>query len=138
MKAKQTKTATKRTTAIRHKRVLVVEDDQALREHMVKIIELGGYAVVGVKNGVEALTAMLDQTFHLVITDVTMPQMDGFELVTKLAEHFPAVPVLVTSGTRAHSARFTPETTPNVREFLLKPVSIDSLIAAVLKATHSH
>lgn len=133
MKSKGTKKSTKQTPPAR-KRILIVEDDESLRESMVKIVELGGYAVVGVENGVAALEAMLGETFHLVLTDVAMPDMDGHELVLKLADHFPKVPVLVTSGTRAHHTRFTPIATPNVRGFLLKPVSIDTLITAVLSA----
>jgi len=115
------------------KRVVIVEDDRELREHMVRIFQLGGYDVTGAENGVVALQCLADAPAHLVITDVLMPQMDGFTLAARLEELYPTLPVVVMSGTRSHNAKFTGPTHPNVRKFLLKPVSLDVLIQTVLE-----
>lgn len=120
-------------TKSKAKRVLVVEDDKDLREHMVRIFELGGYDTSGAENGAAALQTLALQSVDLVITDVIMPQMDGFQLASKLAERFPTLPVIVMSGTRAHSAESCAPGRANIRKFLLKPVSLDVLINSVLE-----
>lgn len=79
--------------------ILVVEDDRPLR----KVIEIGlrraGHNVLSAPNGLEA-TALLGPTgsLDLVITDVFMPEMDGFEVMKAIRVHDPGVKILVISG----------------------------------------
>ncbi len=115
------------------KSVVVVEDDQELREHMVRIFELGGYDVRSATDGMMALQCLREKPADLVITDVLMPQMDGFALASHLEELYPNLPVVVMSGTRSHSAQFSGPSHPNVRKFLLKPIALDVLIQTVLE-----
>lgn len=128
-----TKKQTKKKAVVQPKRVMVVEDDKNLRMHMARVLELGGYAVSVAANGEEALALLQTKSADLVITDVLMPRMDGFQLATKLEELHPETPVIVMSGTRSHSAQFSGPGRPNVRKFLLKPVSLDLLINSVLE-----
>lgn len=115
------------------KRILVVEDDEELRSHMMRIFELGGYETVGAENGLIALNRLRQNACDLIVTDVLMPEMDGFALATQLEQDYPQVPVIVMSGTRSHSAKFSGPGRPNVRKFLLKPISLDVLINSVLE-----
>lgn len=133
MKAKKNQKTTVEKVKTITKRVLIVEDDQELREHMVRIFELGGYEVRGATDGKMALQCLEETPADLVITDVLMPQMDGFSLASRLEELYPDLPVVVMSGTRSHSARFSGPSHPNVRKFLLKPVALDVLIQTVLE-----
>jgi CheY-like chemotaxis protein len=68
--------------------VLIVDDEQALRSYMVRVLEDEGYAVIQAGNGVEALSVFNREdisTVHLVITDVSMPGMGGKDLAANLA-----------------------------------------------------
>ena len=133
MKAKKNQNTSVNKVKKVTKRVVIVEDDQELREHMVRIFELGGYDVRGAADGMVALQCLQESPADLVLTDVLMPQMDGFALATHLEELYPDLPVVVMSGTRSHSAQFSGPSHPNVRKFLLKPIALDVLIQTVLE-----
>ena len=80
--------------------VLIVEDESMVRNIMARTLRDSGYTVVEASDGREAL-ALLDArggAVHLVVADVVMPGMGGREMSAKLAERWPQVPVLFTSG----------------------------------------
>jgi CheY-like chemotaxis protein len=68
-------------------RILVAEDDQAVRENIIELLELEGYDVSSAINGQEALMMALSELFDLMICDVMMPVLDGFEVLTRLRKH---------------------------------------------------
>ena len=80
-------------------RVLVVEDLPALREHFVETIEeIGSHLVVDqAGDGIEALEKLdaLDGDYDLIVTDITMPRMDGEQFIAALVERGCSVPVIV-------------------------------------------
>jgi signal transduction histidine kinase len=80
--------------------VLVVEDEDIVRELVCEVLEEQGYNVICARDGVEALTvaADFDGTIHLLVTDVIMPNMNGHELVGKLSSVRPDMKVLYVSG----------------------------------------
>jgi PAS domain S-box-containing protein len=80
--------------------VLVVEDEQALREVTHRIFSRGGYHVITAANGAEAVALAhdYDGEIHLVLTDVVMPNMLGKEVVERIREIRPGVEVLYMSG----------------------------------------
>jgi len=77
--------------------ILVVDDDAVLRELVRRILEKDGYAVVEAGNGREALERLEEVSPGLILLDLMMPEMDGFELVAELRRHdaWRAIPVLV-------------------------------------------
>ncbi|MDE6598067.1 MAG: response regulator transcription factor [Clostridia bacterium] len=75
-------------------KILVVEDDTALNRHVCSCLTDKGYEPYPCFNGVEALKAMEEQSFDMIISDVMMPQMDGFTLVEKVREYDKQIPVL--------------------------------------------
>ena len=78
-------------------KILIAEDDRELRQLFAHVLTKNGYTVLGVSNGEEALTA-LDQTyFDLIISDIMMPKMDGFELVRSIRESGSSIPIPSTS-----------------------------------------
>ncbi len=80
-------------------RILVVEDDHALRRIAERLLTHHGYAVATATDGAAAIDIIQGSLpFHLVVSDVVMPRMGGFALVRWLAEHRPGTPVLLTSG----------------------------------------
>jgi two-component system cell cycle sensor histidine kinase/response regulator CckA len=86
--------------------VLIVDDEQALRSYMVRVLEDEGYAVIQAGNGVEALSVFNREdisTVHLVITDVSMPGMGGKDLAANLARNPASPPVLFVSGSHTRA-----------------------------------
>ena len=80
--------------------ILVVEDENAVRTWVVRLLRELGYTVLEATNGVDALRLIVEQTtaVQLVLSDVVMPGMNGAELRTRLAERRPDLPVLLMSG----------------------------------------
>lgn len=112
--------------------VLVVDDSISVRKVVARQIRALGHEVEEVSDGLEALGRLRTRTYGLVVTDLEMPRMDGFELLAELArlEITSAVPVVVVSS------RSDPETRRKVlalgaREFLAKPIDHDALAALV-------
>ena len=80
--------------------VMVVEDEDIVRELVCEVLEEQGYNVICARDGVEALAvaAEFDGTIHLLVTDVIMPHMNGHELAVKLSSLRPDMKVLYVSG----------------------------------------
>jgi len=81
-------------------RILVVEDDDAVRDYTVTVLRQLGYDVLQANDGIDALDVLRAQRdpVDLLLTDVVMPQMSGRELASTVREHFPTVKVLYMSG----------------------------------------
>ena len=79
-------------------KVLIVEDDRDLRQLFSRVLTKNGYAVVGASNGAEALDEMKNSFFDIIISDVMMPEMDGYEFVRTLREAGDYTPVLMISA----------------------------------------
>ncbi len=80
------------------KRILMIDDDK----HMHRILQLYlknyNIEVIGVTSGRMGLHKLQQEKFDLVLTDIQMPGMDGKELIQKLREHYPDMPVLIISA----------------------------------------
>ncbi|MFH1057940.1 MAG: response regulator [Pseudomonadota bacterium] len=81
-----------------HPRVLVVEDEEGLKENLAELLGLEGFHVATAANGLLGLRAHLSFRPELVITDVVMPIMDGVEMVRQLRRRDPALKALFISG----------------------------------------
>ena len=87
--------------------ILLVDDEDLLREGVREILELSDYQVIEARDGEEALELFAVNNVDLVISDIIMPNMDGVDFVSRLRESFPAVPILtISGGSRVVSARF--------------------------------
>lgn len=75
-------------------KILVVDDDKAINSIVCNALSLGGYEACGKFNGAEALEAVESGTFDMIITDVMMPEMDGFELVRRVRNYDKQIPIL--------------------------------------------
>jgi CheY-like chemotaxis protein len=82
----------------RKRQVLVVDDNEAVREVLSKTLSYWGYDVTLAGNGLEAGTLFLTGDYDLVITDLQMPLMNGWELARLIKERSPNTPVMVVSG----------------------------------------
>ncbi len=75
--------------------VLVVEDDLDLCEALCDTLEIEGYKVQAANNGTEALSLLTKNYFKLVVSDIQMPVMDGFQLLNNMQQKHPEIPVLL-------------------------------------------
>jgi two-component system cell cycle response regulator CpdR len=114
-------------------RILVAEDEVPVREFVRRVLELRGHEVVTVGDGAEALVKLGRARFDLLLTDISMPNMDGFELALKVARDYPDLPVLMMSG-YAVERRRAADLADLSRGMLQKPFSMVDLSAGVDKA----
>ena len=81
-----------------HHRVLVVDDDKIIVESLVEFLRLEGYAAGGAANFAEALTALERHKYNLIITDLNMPETNGFELLRAVKQRYPEIVVVIITG----------------------------------------
>ena len=120
--------------------ILVVEDDEAVRQTLVDILELNGHEVRSATNGKEALALARQEAPALVLTDVEMPILDGFGLLRELRgdESLRRVPVIVLSA-KVDRAATRRGMELGADDYITKPFSprvLTSRVAAVLRRAH--
>ena len=115
-------------------RILVAEDNTSLLGAIRDTLELDGYRVCGVTNGVQALEAFSHFRPQVLVTDVVMPEMDGFELYRQVRCESPgmAIPVVFIS-VRDVAQAAKQVTSNNSVHFLRKPFGTEELLEAVRK-----
>ncbi len=79
-------------------RILLAEDDDAMRQYLARALERSGYEVVSVDRGTEALPLLANDRFDLLLTDIVMPEMDGIELAQHAAKVAPDMRVMFITG----------------------------------------
>jgi two-component system, cell cycle sensor histidine kinase and response regulator CckA len=111
--------------------ILLVDDEEGVRKLCCAVLQSNGYNVLEAANGPAAL-AVFEKNAHkvdLLLTDVVMPQMNGFDLGRKIVEMKPKLRVLYMSGFREGSLGTPPGETPI--SFLHKPFTPDALLSKV-------
>jgi two-component system response regulator PilR (NtrC family) len=100
--------------------VLVVDDQELIREILVKIVEREGYSVDEAGDGQEALEKLAEKSYQFVISDIKMPRMDGIELLKAIKAQYPETMVLLIT---AYSGRIGPRMALEVGAdcFITKP-----------------
>lgn len=79
-------------------KILLVDDERHVRESMAMVLESDGYEVRTAKHGIDALLQAELSRPDLVITDLNMPEMSGFELLPILRKKYPSLPLIAISG----------------------------------------
>jgi DNA-binding response OmpR family regulator len=112
--------------------VLLVEDDEALRRMLARTLRGESFGVVEAENGQVALQLVREfgGAVSLVLTDITMPVMDGFEFAGLFRSLYPTVPVMFMSGAMPRSSQSIPLLEVGTH-LLLKPFGPDVLLEAV-------
>lgn len=80
------------------KRILLADDNKAMRVVVAGLLEFIGYEVASAIDGVEALALFIENSFDLVLTDFEMPAMDGLSLAGHIKERSPGTPVILLTG----------------------------------------
>ena len=115
------------------KKVLVVDDDPALIRLFNQILTRNGYVVVSAASGQEALRIMFEEKPDLVLLDVVMPGMDGWETCSRIRD-FSDVPVIMLTGQKSTEDDIVRGLEYGADEYLLKPIGNKELMARVRAA----
>lgn len=118
------------------KRILLAEDEVALRDFVSRNLRVSGFEVLEANNGLEALAVWEGEDPHLLILDIMMPRMDGLEVCRRVREHS-AVPIIVLTALDAESDKVT-ALDLGADDYLTKPFGVEELLArvrAVLRRT---
>jgi CheY-like chemotaxis protein len=107
--------------------VLVVDDDDAIREVIAEVLRDEGYDVASAGNGLQALDALRQNPPDLVLLDLMMPVMSGWEFLEEIqaSTKWSRIPIVVVSAMNA----------PGVSEHLAKPIDLEHLLATVGRLT---
>ena len=107
--------------------ILIVDDEHEFLELMKKRKKKRGFTVVGASSGEQALELVREQSFDAMVLDVKMPGIDGIEVLRRVKQMKPELPVILLTGHASVEAAMTGVETGAV-DYLLKPVPINDLI----------
>ncbi len=110
-------------------RILLAEDEEAMRGYISRALENAGYEVVSVDRGTEALPLLNEQQFDLLLSDIVMPEMDGIELAQHCNEISPRTKVMFITGFAAVTLKASREQ-PQAK-VLSKPFHLRDLVLEV-------
>jgi CheY-like chemotaxis protein len=111
-------------------RILVAEDNPAVREFIVRALMSVGYKITSVSDGQQALDMLAKEKFEVLISDIVMPNLDGIALALKAIRLFPDLRIVMISGyaqerLRAHNLDAL------VHRIIAKPFSLEEICDAV-------
>nr|WP_312578463.1 response regulator transcription factor [Sedimentibacter sp.] len=110
--------------------VLVVEDDKKLNYIVCAFLNDNGYNAISCKNALDAFDRMDEEVVNIIITDIMMPEMDGFEFSATIRKHNKNIPILfmtarddITSKQKGYNI--------GIDDYMVKPIDMDELILRV-------
>jgi two-component system response regulator RegX3 len=110
--------------------VLVVEDEEAIQRGLCDVLAYHGYAPTGVGTGEAGLAAALSGDYDLVILDLMLPGMSGFDVCSRAREKLPRLPILLLTA-RGSEADVLEGFERGADDYVTKPFSISELLARV-------
>lgn len=129
---------TSATQATPHHRILVVEDSEAISDVVVTALRFQGHTVSHSDDGFDALTQLKARPVDLIVLDVMLPGLDGFEVCRRLRETGTTTPILFLSARADADDRIRGFATGG-DDYLTKPFTVDELVfrvAAILRRTY--
>lgn len=116
----------------RRDRILVVDDDAGVRDHLVVTLANQGFDVTTAENGVVAVSKLDSARPDLVLSDIHMPELDGFDLLAHIRQVWPEpdLPVILLSGSGDCSVKVA-AIDRGANDYVVKPVESDELSARI-------
>jgi CheY-like chemotaxis protein len=110
--------------------ILVVDDEELIRETLTMLFEMDGFRVQTANNGMSALKEVRSHKFDLILTDMRMPEGDGMFLLEQLRTHIDEVPpvVMITGFADYHDREIVAK---GARQVIHKPLNFSSLLESV-------
>ena len=111
-------------------KILIAEDDMELCRLFSKVLMQNGYAVKGVSNGREAVEALDGEFFDLIISDIMMPVMDGYEFVRRIRELGNTTPVMMITAKDAFDDMRMGFLSGS-DDYMVKPINVNEMVLRV-------
>ncbi len=111
------------------KKILIIDDNVMVRKIIRNIFRNEGYEIEEAENGIEGLDMVKQEPFHLIITDILMPKMEGLELIIHLKRDFPKIKVIAISGGKPYYLYMAKKL--GIEGVFTKPVDPQELLKAV-------
>ncbi len=113
--------------------ILIIDDERQTREVIHQILECDGYTVLQAENGREGMELFNEQPTDLVITDIIMPEQEGFETIRELKKTHPSARIIaISGGGRMCSANYLDMAKKlGAHQILKKPFKRNELLEAV-------
>jgi len=114
-------------------KILVVDDEEIMRNLLDKLLSIEGYNILTAVDGQDALEVIAKENVDLVVSDMKMPRMDGFELLKNLRNNYPDIGVVIMTG---YGDTYTVKDALllGADEYLSKPFKRLELLSVVEKA----
>lgn len=111
-------------------RVLLVEDEQSLREGITMNLEEEGYDVIAVANGIEAIKLSQEQRFNLIVLDIMLPDIDGYQVCEHIRLNNTDVPILFLTAKDSQSEKVQ-GLKKGADDYLTKPFNLEELLLRI-------
>jgi DNA-binding response OmpR family regulator len=120
------------------KKILVIEDEQDIRDSIQEIVEMAGYKVTPIANGAAGIKALMHNSFDLIICDIMMPEMDGFSLLTALKKDPSFVTPFIFLTAKVQSNDLRTGMNLGADDYLHKPFKRKDLLSAIETRLSKH
>jgi CheY-like chemotaxis protein len=114
-------------------RILIVEDEDLIRWSLGRFLELAGYTVDIVSNGREALELLEERSYHVIVTDLNMPEIGGSEMLQKMRDMEMLPPVIIISSIFSENV-LQEEPFSNAFRCINKPFKMEEVLSVVKEA----
>ncbi len=114
----------------KQRRILVVDDEQTVRDFLQRVLETAGYTVITASNGLEALEKMSQFDISLVLLDIMMPGLDGFEVLDHMRQYEEKIPVIMLTGIQEVPTKID-TLALGADDYITKPFSVEELLARI-------
>ncbi|HQU71904.1 MAG TPA: response regulator, partial [Calditrichia bacterium] len=112
------------------KRILIVDDDRGILSTMSEFLQREGYQILQATNGREALHQLREERPDILLSDVSMPEIDGMELLEQAHTKYPSMPIMLITGFGSISLAVE-AMKKGAQDFVIKPLRFDELLAKV-------
>ena len=113
--------------------ILIIEDEERLRANMKVVLGFEGYSVTTAADGNQGVAYLRDASFDLVITDIKMEGLNGFEVMEYIAAHTPHTPVIVMTG-YASTTSAVEALRQGAYDYIAKPFEIEIIRFSIERA----
>jgi len=114
-------------------KVLVIDDEDIVLKSCYRVLTPEGYEVRTTKRGMDGLKMLKNEPFDIVLVDIKMPDMDGIEVLRRIQEEWPTIPVIIVTGFGTiNGATFAIKL--GAYDYIVKPFVPDRILTAVKNA----
>lgn len=107
--------------------ILVVDDEPSYRKAMKRLLKRDGHSVTLAEDGIDGLRILEKKEFDMVLTDINMPNMNGWEFLKKLDALYPDLPAAIITGYLEKSDITNSKVDSSTRKILRKPIKLKDI-----------